>query len=172
MAFARALKQLTPALASQLLVSTSQAPVRCGIHHQLPCALVSLTHLHTATQMQQSSLFSQLTDRRRSRGIGKSVKDSKKCPFFQFASLPLIQLYGCAGHIHFEHSTHDMSGPMFRSGHVTRQFASNSEEADKPQYPIKTPEHVYVYNGPLAVTVTRLKVRQNSLLAELIPCDM
>ena len=41
-----------------------------------------------------------------------------------------------------------------------RLYSSESEQADKPQYPIRTPDHVYVYNGPLAVTVTRLKVNK------------
>lgn len=66
--------------------------------------------------------------------------------------------------------TQDCAGKKFE-GHSARQnfslslmhkqfrlYSGETEQADKPQYPITTPDNVYVYNGPLAVTVTRLKV--------------
>lgn len=39
-----------------------------------------------------------------------------------------------------------------------RQFAVDSQSASDTDYPIVRPDHVFVYRGPLAQTVTRLKV--------------
>lgn len=51
------------------------------------------------------------------------------------------------------HSTH-LHSPL----HQHRSFGTDTEEAEKIQYPVTTPDHVFVYKGPLALTVSRLKV--------------
>ena len=98
------------------------------------------------------------------------IREGSAKSTYHFASLRLIQPPWCAGHTHVEHSTHDTSSHILKTGHIFRHFASDSEEADKIKYPIRTPDHVYVYNGPLAVTVTRLKVRHLYLHATTGPC--
>ena len=49
-----------------------------------------------------------------------------------------------------------------------RGFATDSEEADKIKYPVKTPDSVFVYSGPLALTVSRLKVTDGCALCSCL----
>lgn len=54
----------------------------------------------------------------------------------------------------------------------SRHFAADSQASDETEYPVTRPDHVFVYRGPLAQTVARLKVagylclfHQSSILA-------
>ena len=61
-----------------------------------------------------------------------------------------------------ERSKSQASSPLSRSvqsqTHQHRSFATDTEEADKIKYPVTAPDHVFTYKGPLALTVSRLKV--------------
>lgn len=156
MAFARSLKQLTPTLATQLLPSCTQSSWGCGLHHQhLPCALVSLAHLHTANQLHHSVLISQKHQGCLSGSNGEAYLITRM--------LCVKYLCGhtqdCAGKKYEGHSARQNFSLSLMHKHL-RLYSSESEQADKPKYPVTTPDHVYVYNGPLAVTVTRLKVKK------------
>ncbi len=50
-----------------------------------------------------------------------------------------------------------------------RGFATDTEEADKIKYPVRTPDSVFVYKGPLALTVSRLKVTDRCALRSCLP---
>lgn len=73
MAFARSLRQLTPTLVTQLLPSSTQLSVGCGLHQQLPSAFLSLANLHTATQWHHTLLPWQQTHERHPPSNGKTV---------------------------------------------------------------------------------------------------
>lgn len=131
MAFARSLRQLTPTLVTQLLPSSTQLSVGCGLHQQLPSAFLSLANLHTATQWHHTLLPWQQTHERHPPSNGAGYQG------------------------YYAHHCRNKTVNLHKD--VRLYSSSGSEEADKPQYPIRTPDHVYVYNGPLAVTVSRLK---------------
>ena len=75
-----------------------------------------------------------------------------------FASKHLAKASECAGERYQGYNAHQRVSQWFHLKHM-RYYSSESEQADKAQCPISTPDYVYVYNGPLAVTVTRLKVK-------------
>ena len=158
MALARALRQLTPTLASQLLPSSTQPSLWCGLHHQqLPSACVSLANLLTTNQLHHSSLISQEHHGFLPRSSGEAWDHQKDIAFLQVNTWQkhrTVQGEKCQGH-----NAHQQVSQLLNLRHM-RHYSSKCEQADKPQYPITTPEHVYVYNGPLAVTVTRLKVQE------------
>ena len=59
----------------------------------------------------------------------------------------------------------NLSGiPMHSPWHQHRGVATDSDEADEIKYPVRTPDSVFVYSGPLALTVSRLKVPDNCAL--------
>ena len=53
---------------------------------------------------------------------------------------------------------------MHSPSYQHRGFATDTEEADKIKYPVRTPDSVFVYSGPLALTVSRLKVTDRCAL--------
>lgn len=53
---------------------------------------------------------------------------------------------------------------MYSSRCQHRGFATDTEEANRIKYPVRTPDSVFVYDGPLALTVSRLKVTDTCAL--------
>ncbi|DBB04170.1 hypothetical protein WJX77_004853 [Trebouxia sp. C0004] len=131
MAVAKSLRQLTPTLMTHLLSTSVHGSHLCGLQQQLPCTLVSLTHLNVVSQSQQCSSqawrycrqqFSHQGGRAGQRQLGDRFGSHMHTPWYQH-----------------------------------RGFATDTEEADKMKYPVRTPDSVFVYSGPLALTVSRLK---------------
>lgn len=156
MALARSLRQFTPTLTFQLFPTGVQSCFLCGLHQQLPSAVVSLSHLEGASQLQQYSsqpwghYRQHFTHQSKTSGLPAARRPSDGSPIMLTSAGKGGRRQPCNLRSHTQGSWLQHSS-----------FATDTAEADEIKYPVRTPDSVFVYNGPLALTVSRLKVTVN-----------
>ena len=141
MAVARSLRQFTPTLMTHLLSTTVHGSHLCGLHQQIPCTLISLTHLSIASQSQQCSSQAWRHCKHQFSHQGQTSCSLQ-------ASQQISHL-ACCFRRKRRSSLDNFSGSHMHSPwHQHRGFATDSDEADKIKYPVRTPDSVFVYSGP------------------------
>lgn len=156
MALARSLRQFTPTLTFQLFPTGVQSCFMCGLHQQLPSAVVSLSHLESGSQLQQYSSHSwghyrqHFTHPSKASALLAARRSSDRSSVVLTSAGKASRRQPC-----------DLRSHTQGSWLQHRSFATDTAEADEIKYPVRTPDSVFVYNGPLALTVSRLKVTVN-----------